>query len=572
MFAGDPRRHRQKRQMPVEATSTAASSDPSVSSSPTAAETRGSLAGTLLGSTVELEGIGKVPYVQLAIEELSRRASYLKSIWQSRDEYIRRRIAEQMTQHNVQSATVQQLRNWISNARDVYCARGPARAEEVAGLMNLAEELTKRAAAAGIPLRSSQEHTAQAAKSGEHLPSAQGEGPSVGPRHSPATGEHPTTFAHLAIAVLRSEAQFLRPLWYCGEAHAVAQHLALRMVRQGDPSPPPKVQRYWEHTRREFYRRHLRERKEHVRQLEARALALEQELQSLLSDTRGHEAAPSREAESTGKSSETPKSGKRKAKTKHLSQTPSASAGEGTSSAGEGTSSAGAASMPRSLWLTPVVALPLRAPRQGPWWPGAEAPVAGRQVSPTAEPQPKRARRSRKTSGRSPLTASGPSVGTGGQLPAQLGPASAASATPAAESDGGSSETVPAAPKKRMLLQFLATQIAAGTPSPPPPVPTVRPRSPASTASAGPPLAARPHPSLPQPARQAERPGRVSSDREPRALPLKKRPLRTPLPLVHSSPTSITQHERGPPVSGAHTTAGTEPSSGVQPPPSGKHT
>ncbi|EPR59647.1 KRUF family protein, partial [Toxoplasma gondii GT1] len=76
------------------------------------------------------------------------------------------------------------------------------------------------------------------------------------------------------------------------------------------------------------------------------------------------------------KSSETPKSGKRKAKTKHLSQTPSASAGEGTSSAGEGTSSAGAASMPRSLWLTPVVALPLRAPRRGPWWPGAEAPVA----------------------------------------------------------------------------------------------------------------------------------------------------------------------------------------------------
>ncbi|EPR56748.1 KRUF family protein, partial [Toxoplasma gondii GT1] len=66
--SGDPRRHRQKRQMPVEATSTAASSDPSVSSSPTAAETRGSLAGTLLGSTVELEGIGKVPYVQLAIE------------------------------------------------------------------------------------------------------------------------------------------------------------------------------------------------------------------------------------------------------------------------------------------------------------------------------------------------------------------------------------------------------------------------------------------------------------------------------------------------------------------------
>ncbi|EPR56779.1 KRUF family protein [Toxoplasma gondii GT1] len=393
----------------------------------------------------------------------------------------------------------------------------------------------------------------------------------AGPRHSPATGEPPTTFAHIAIAVLRSEAQFLRSLWYCGEAQAVAQHLALRMVRQGDPSPSPKVQRYWEHTQQDFFRRRLRVRQDHVRQLEARALALEQELESLLSDTRGHEAAPSREAESTGKSSETPKSGKRKAKTKHLSQTPSASAGEGTSSAGEGTSSAGAASMPRSLWLTPVVALPLRAPRQGPWWPGAEAPVAGRQVSPTAEPQPKRARRSRKTSGRSPPTASGPSVGTGGQLPAQLGPASAASATPAAESDGGSSETVPAPPKKRMLLQFLATQIAAGTPSPPPPVPTVRPRSPASTASAGPPLAARPHPSLPQPARQAERPGRVSSDREPRALPLKKRPLRTPLPLVHSSPTSTTQHDRGPPVSGAHATAGTEPSSGVQPPPSGTH-
>ncbi|KAF4644631.1 KRUF family protein [Toxoplasma gondii] len=244
------------------------------------------------------------------------------------------------------------------NARDVYCARGPARAEEAAGLMNLADDLTKRAAAAGIPLRSSQENTAQAVKSGEHLPSAQGEGPSAGPRHSPATGEHPTTFAHLAIAVLRSEAQFLRPLWYCGEAQAVAQHLALRMVRQGDPSPSPKVQRYWEHTRRECYRHDLRERQEHVRQLEARALALEQELESLLSATRGHEAAPSREAESTGKSSETPKSGKRKAKTKHLSQTPSASAGEGTSSAGEGTSSAGAASMPRSLWLTPVVALP----------------------------------------------------------------------------------------------------------------------------------------------------------------------------------------------------------------------
>ncbi|ESS28363.1 KRUF family protein [Toxoplasma gondii VEG] len=476
-----------------------------------------------------------------------------------------------MVQHNVRYPAAGQLRTWIRAARKLYDNRKGVRTQEAAELMNLADDLTTRAAAAGIPLRSSQERTAQAAKSGEHLPSAQGEGPSVGPRHSPATGEPPTTFAHIAIAVLRSEAQFLRSLWYCGEAQAVAQHLALRMVRQGDPSPSPKVQRVWEHTYRAAYHRHVRGRQDHVRQLEARALALEQELQSLLSDTRGHEAAPSREAESTGKSSETPKSGKRKAKTKHLSQTPSASAGEGTSSAGEGTSSAGAASMPRSLWLTPVVALPLRAPRQGPWWPGAEAPVAGRQVSPTAEPQPKRARRSRETSGRSPPTASGPSVGTGGQLPAQLGPASAASATPAAESDGGSSETVPAPPKKRMLLQFLATQIAAGTPSPPPPVPTVRPRSPASTASAGPPLAARPHPSLPQPARQAERPGRVSSDREPRALPLKKRPLRTPLPLVHSSPTSTTQHDRGPSVSGAHATAGTEPSSGVQPPPSGTH-
>ncbi|KYF38429.1 KRUF family protein [Toxoplasma gondii TgCatPRC2] len=101
-----------------------------------------------------------------------------------------------MTQHNVQSATVQQLRNWISNARDVYCARGPARAEEVAGLMNLAEELTKRAAAAGIPLRSSQERTAQAVKSGEHLPSAQGEGPSVGELIKPRQCNVTTYFSY----------------------------------------------------------------------------------------------------------------------------------------------------------------------------------------------------------------------------------------------------------------------------------------------------------------------------------------------------------------------------------------
>ncbi|ESS34017.1 KRUF family protein, partial [Toxoplasma gondii VEG] len=299
---GDPRRHRQKRQVPVEATSTAASSDPSVSSSPTAAETRGSLAGTLLGSTVELEGIGKVPYVQLAIEALSRRAAYLRSHWGNEDDYIREKLAEEMLQHDVRSPSQRQLRRWIKAARRRYCARGPARADEAAALMNLADDLTKRAAAAGIPLRSSQEHTAQAVKSGECLPSAQGEGPSAGEPIKPRQCSPPTTFAHIAIAVLRSEAQFLRSLWYCGEAQAVAQHLALRMVRQGDPSPSPKVQRYWEHTQQDFFRRRLRVRQDHVRQLEARALALEQELQSLLSDTRGHEAAPSREAESTGES------------------------------------------------------------------------------------------------------------------------------------------------------------------------------------------------------------------------------------------------------------------------------
>ncbi|EPR56769.1 KRUF family protein, partial [Toxoplasma gondii GT1] len=176
----DPRRHRQKRQMPVEATSTAASSDPSVSSSPTAAETRGSLAGTLLGSTVELEGIGKVPYVQLAIEALSRRAAYLRSHWGNEDDYIREKIAEEMLQHDVRSPSRPQLRRWMKAARRRYRTRGPARADEAAALMNLADDLTKRAAAAGIPLRSSQENTAQAVKSGEHLPSAQGEGPSVG--------------------------------------------------------------------------------------------------------------------------------------------------------------------------------------------------------------------------------------------------------------------------------------------------------------------------------------------------------------------------------------------------------
>ncbi|KAF4644632.1 KRUF family protein [Toxoplasma gondii] len=207
-----------------------------------------------------------------------------------------------MVQHNVRYPAAGQLRTWIRAARKLYDNRKGVRTQEAAELMNLADDLTTRAAAAGIPLRSSQERTAQAAKSGEHLPSAQGEGPSVGPRHSPATGEHPTTFAHLAIAVLRSEAQFLRSLWYCGEAQAVAQHLALRMVRQGDPSPSPKVQRVWEHTYRAAYHRHVRGRQDHVRQLEARALALEQELESLLSDTRGHEAAPSREAESTGES------------------------------------------------------------------------------------------------------------------------------------------------------------------------------------------------------------------------------------------------------------------------------
>ncbi|KEP60437.1 UNVERIFIED_CONTAM: KRUF family protein [Hammondia hammondi] len=177
---GAPRRSRQKRQGLAQPTFTAASRDPSVSCSPTPAEPRSSLAGTVLGSRVELEGIGKVPYVQLAIEALSRRAAYLRRIWQSSDQYVRRKIAEQMMQHNERSPTPQQLRSWIKTARKLYDNRRRVRTQEAAELMNLAEDLTTRAAVEGIPLRGSQEHTAQASTPGEHRPSAQGEGPSAG--------------------------------------------------------------------------------------------------------------------------------------------------------------------------------------------------------------------------------------------------------------------------------------------------------------------------------------------------------------------------------------------------------
>ncbi|KYK69800.1 KRUF family protein, partial [Toxoplasma gondii TgCatPRC2] len=405
----------QKKQRGVEVPSTTLPGDPSVSSASPGSSRSRSLVGTVLASTVELEGRGKVSYVQLAIEALSRRVAKLKSTWACRDTYVALQIAARMLRGNNRSPSAVELTQWCQAARDTFRRNSSTRKHQAADLLVKVDELKQRAVEAGVTLESSQEHIVEESELDRSLTASQDEGSSAG-RPPPSTPvEAQMTFAHLAITSLRREAKEIRELWCRGEDSFVAQHVAERLVREDNPSPTPQAYKHMSYEARSMFRRAFAWHQQKASELEAQALTLEQELHHLLPSTQGHEEEPPPVAESSGKSSESPKSGKRKAKTKHLSQTPSASAGEGTSSAGEGTSSAGAASMPRSLWLTPVVALPLRAPRQGPWWPGAEAPVAGRQVSPTAEPQPKRARRSRETSGRSPPTASGPSVGTGGQ-------------------------------------------------------------------------------------------------------------------------------------------------------------
>ncbi|CBZ49714.1 hypothetical protein NCLIV_002020 [Neospora caninum Liverpool] len=267
-----------------------------------AAELVGSLRGTVLGATVALPGLGEVPYIQLAIEKFRHDARALRSKWMNNEDYVRCRIADHMLHEKKRSPAPKDVHKWINAARRCYSDIGKMRAQEGADLLSVAENLEQRARAEGIMPRSSEEPSTHEAESPGHRPPPPTPGTSGGSPHEPPPARPGVTFAHLAIASLRRDAQQIREAWGRGEEFFVAQRVAERMVRQSDPSPAPATLQQWVYRLRSFYRERSAEQEKRVRQLEAHAFALEQELHSLISPASSQEPEPAADPESTGES------------------------------------------------------------------------------------------------------------------------------------------------------------------------------------------------------------------------------------------------------------------------------
>ncbi|KEP61465.1 UNVERIFIED_CONTAM: KRUF family protein [Hammondia hammondi] len=300
-------RHCQKRQRRVEVPPTTVPGDPYVSSAPAGANQSRSLVGTVLASTVELEGRGKVPYVQLAIDALSRRVEKLKSTWACRNTYVALQIAARMLRGNNRSPSAVELTKWCHAARDTFRRNSSVRNHQAADLLMKVDELKQRAVEAGVTLESSQEHVVEESELDRSLAAAHDEGSSAG-RSPPSTPvEAQMTFAHLAITGLRRDAKEIRELWCRGEESFVAQHVAERLVREGNPSPTPQTYKNMDYEARSLFRRAFAWHQQKASELEAQALTLEQELHHLLPSTQDHAEEPPPVAESSGECSLSPR-------------------------------------------------------------------------------------------------------------------------------------------------------------------------------------------------------------------------------------------------------------------------
>ncbi|ESS30209.1 KRUF family protein [Toxoplasma gondii VEG] len=522
--SGETGRHHKRQRKPSSGglATISVSSAPSVSSASQAAQSEGSLRGTVLGSCVELPGMGSVPYVKLAIQKLRQEAHNLIFRWQNIETYIRLRIVENMLEKKNRNPSPAQVWHWIALARQSYSRFGPLRTQEAADLNSVADDLETRASAAGLLVRSPQEAPVHGSELVRGQPAPASEGVSCGAE---------VTFAHLAIEHLRRQAEELDATWGSAEEHFVATRIAYRIARANAPPPHPGKQQEWAFQDRTTFRaaRAVHQRKaQHIRN---QADALEQELRDLLSSTPSRAAEPARESASTaGQSSELP-SGKRRQKRKHLSPS-------GSGSFGEGPSRGGATLPPLSLWLTPVSTFRLwRRQRrlrtaQVTSGPGSASP-ASLQLHPTEAA-------SEKASGHS-LSAPDPATrSTGVPLP----PAALAlsTTTPLHPAGSGSSAGVPAAPqpKKRRLLDFVSAQAAAHQLAPqmhtPPPgqISGTSTQIPSEHLPLGPREASGPSLTSFLSTGHATPFGPVSEIIPPRCLPLKKRPLREPAATIQS--------------------------------------
>ncbi|CBZ49715.1 conserved hypothetical protein [Neospora caninum Liverpool] len=520
------RRRPPRRQTRSESATTAVTTVPPVGGAYPATEPEGSLRGTLLGSTVELPGTGRVSFAQLAIDKLRRDADSRLHQWRDLDSHVRSTIASRMIRESNRSPSPAMLRRWVHTAQASYTYRSCIGHQEARDLKSIAEDIEKKAAAAGVLLRSSQEPTTQGPEPPSQQPATQTDGISGGSAHTSAPECSGITFAHIAIADLRRHAQQIRQKWCTGRDVYVLTQVAERMVRNNMPSPPTRIVRMWKAEASSRHSKHSSERAKQADALEAQALALEQELRNLLASSSGYEPEPSPDAESTADRSNEPPPGKRNAKRKHLTES---SAG----SPGESTSCTGIKATPNSLWITPIAAFSIRGLRQR----GGRGADASRGVPESSTPQPSEPSGggSDGTPGHSAAATELEPLTTGQQLPARPEivpagetpyPSAAGAATPLPASEGGPAEIAPVPPKKRRLLHFVAAQ---NTERPSSPSLTAAPfgrRSPTPTQTPGPPLASGPHlpPSLPaaHDPTSASIPARLPSW----TLPLKKRPVR----------------------------------------------
>ncbi|CBZ51308.1 hypothetical protein NCLIV_043740 [Neospora caninum Liverpool] len=173
-------RGRPRKRQRVETTATAVPSDPLVSGTPPAAAQTGSLSGTVLGSTVTLERLGSVSYAQLAVDALTREASYLLYRWGNEKGYVRAFVAENLHRGITRSPGQAQVRKWIGRAQSTYDCLGQAHVQQAASLINIANDIRRKAAAAGIEIRSAQETRTHGPPSSDHLAAPQAEGLSSG--------------------------------------------------------------------------------------------------------------------------------------------------------------------------------------------------------------------------------------------------------------------------------------------------------------------------------------------------------------------------------------------------------
>ncbi|KEP60440.1 UNVERIFIED_CONTAM: KRUF family protein [Hammondia hammondi] len=286
---------RQRKQAAGEGAISEAPRAPSMITSSQAAQAEGSLRGTVLGSSVELPGLGSVPYIKLAINKLRLDAALLRRKWEDGEKYVKVRIAEHLHEENNRMPAPAVLARWIKRARHKTYRRRRVRLQESVEYDTLATELERRAVADGILLPSGPASPLHGAECAGDLEAAEFEEGSGGP-HTSGRGGAEVTFAHLAIENRRHQAEAIDATWGHGEEQFVAERVAYQMVRRHEPSPDPSTLQDWIHCERTCYRSRARDRQGKASQLKAQADALEQELRDLLTSTSTRAPEPARES------------------------------------------------------------------------------------------------------------------------------------------------------------------------------------------------------------------------------------------------------------------------------------